>query len=138
MRKADEAHRDALRAERERLEREWEEAKRLAQEADEPEPSKSRELLEAEQRETTYEVGNEEGGAVQPNWDESPIEVSRMTETVERTLTVSYRRFGGEIIRYSRTLKTRYITSGTCFPFVIGTSTDPNRDCRFVPNGKGF
>lgn len=76
IRKAEEAHRDGLREERERLEREWEEAKQAAKEADEPEPHKPKALLEAEQRETRHSVGNEEGGAVQPDWGDSPIEVS--------------------------------------------------------------
>lgn len=105
VRKAEQSHRDTLRADRERLEREWEETKRLAQEADEPEPSKPKELLEAERKEKTFSEG-EEGDAVQPNWDESPIEVSRLIEDVERPLTVPCRRSGGAITRYSRTLRT--------------------------------
>lgn len=88
VRKADEAHRDALRDERERLEREWEDAKRLAQEADEPEPKKPKALLEAEQRETTHSVGNEEGGAVQPDWEDSPIEVSTVTWLADQRSSV--------------------------------------------------
>lgn len=75
VRKAEEHQRDILRADREHLEREWEEMKRLAAEADEPEPSKLDQLLEAERREKVFSEG-EEGDAVQPNWDESPIEVS--------------------------------------------------------------
>jgi hypothetical protein len=78
VRKAEEAHRDSLRETRERLEREWEDEKRAAQEAQPPlpEPRKSAALLAAEGAEKTFEIGNEEGSGVQPNWDESPIEVS--------------------------------------------------------------
>ena len=75
VQKAEEAHRDSLREDRERLEREWEEEKRLATEAGEPEPSKPKPLLLAEQREASHSIGNEEGGAVQPDWGDSPIEV---------------------------------------------------------------
>ncbi|KAJ9092567.1 hypothetical protein QFC21_006798 [Naganishia friedmannii] len=76
VRKAEEAHRDSLRETRERLEREWEDEKRAAQEAHPPlpEPRKSAALLAAEGAEMTFEIGNEEGSGVQPNWDESPIE----------------------------------------------------------------
>ncbi|GHJ88582.1 hypothetical protein NliqN6_4984 [Naganishia liquefaciens] len=74
VQKAEEAHRDSLREDRERLEREWEEEKRLATEAGEPGPSKPKPLLLAEQREASHSIGNEEGGAVQPDWGDSPIE----------------------------------------------------------------
>lgn len=113
VRKAEEAHRDTLRADREHLEREWEETKRLAQEAEEAEPSKPKELLEAERKEKTFSEG-EEGDAVQPNWDESPIEVSRLLEEAGRPLTVLCRRSGGAIIRCLRTLRTQSITLGEC------------------------
>jgi hypothetical protein len=113
VRKAEEAHRDTLRADREHLEREWEESKRLAQEAEEVEPSKPRELLEAERKEKTFSEG-EEGDAVQPNWDESPIEVSRLVKIAERPLTILYRRSGGAITRCSRISKTPSITLGEC------------------------
>jgi hypothetical protein len=108
VRKAEENHRDTLRAERERLEREWEETKRLAAEGDEPEPSKPEELAEAERKEKVFSEG-EEGDAVQPNWDESPIEVSCLPKVAWTTLMVFCRRCGGATIRYSRTLRMRSI-----------------------------